>query len=204
MQDMINRMKGEAERVVGRVAQPRMATVSSYDPDRYMAKVKLQPEGFETGWAPIASQQVGNGWGVFSPPSIGDQVMVLFQEGNGGSPVIVGSFYSDQDRPVLDDIKGTPVGETRIVGKAGGRIRLLEDGTIEIRRNGNVQVVMRPDDSVEINAPVLRIGAIGSAFKKLVMDTFMAVYNSHTHQGTGPVQSGQMTPQHLTSNLTGA
>lgn len=205
MEEVMNAVRREAARTHARTAQPRMAIVSSYNPETYSVKVKLMPEGIETGWAPLASQQVGNGWGLFSPPSIGDQVVVVFQEGSGGSPVVIGSIYNDEDRPVVGDIQGTPDGEARIVNQSGARIRLLKNGQIEIRQKAGTQVLLNPDGSVDINAPVVRAGALGALFRKLVMDNFMATYNSHTHPANNtPPNSGLMTTAHLTTNLTGA
>lgn len=203
MEELLNAVRREAARTHARTAQPRMAIVSSYNPDTYAVKVKLMPEGVESGWTPVAASQVGNGWGVFSPPSIGDQVVVIFQEGAGGSPVVIGSVYSDEDRPVVSDIQGTPQGETRIVNQSGARIRLLKNGQMEIRQKAGTQVLLNPDGSVDINAPVIRVGGLGATFRTLVTQAFQAIYNTHSHGG-GPPPTPQMTSAHLTTNLTGA
>ena len=42
----------------------RQGTVTAYDPDNYAVKVQLQPTGEETGWIPLSSPWVGNGWGL--------------------------------------------------------------------------------------------------------------------------------------------
>lgn len=202
MQDMLNAMKREAERVVGRVANPRLATVSSYDPDTYSVKVLLQPEGTETGWCPVVSQQVGNGWGLFSPPTPGDQVLVVFEDGSAGNPIVVGSVYSDEDRPVVqDDIgKGCPAGEKWLVSESGARLRLLKDGTVEIRVKAGTQVKVNPDGSVDVNGNDVRIGAEGGAFRKLVDERFVALFNGHVHGNSGPPTPQMAVGQHTTTN----
>jgi uncharacterized protein involved in type VI secretion and phage assembly len=158
MEAQLNAMRREAERTLSNVAQPRMAIVSSYDPDRYAVKVRMQPENFETGWMPLATPGAGNGFGVFIPPAIGDQVLLTHIEGAGGSPVAVAAIYSDEDRPVVDDIGGCPANEIRIVHKSGARLRLLGDGQIEIRAKDGVQVVLKPDGTVT-NPPPLDASA---------------------------------------------
>ena len=203
MQDHLNAARREAERVVGNIAQPRLGLVSSYDPDQYAVKVRMQPEGFESGWMPLGVPGAGNGFGVFMPPAVGDQVLVVHVEGSGGSPVAVASIYSDADRPVVEQIGGCPTNEIRIVHKSGARLRFLDNGQIEIRQAEGVQLTLNPDGSVDLNAPTLRIGGEGGNFLPLVTQAFQAVYSGHTH-GNGPPPNQPMTAAHLTTALKGA
>lgn len=196
--EMMNAVRGEAERVMQGSATTRLGTISSFDPDHYAVKVRLQPEGTETGWIPLSSPWAGNGWGMFVPPSIGDQVKVHFQEASGEAGVVGGRLYSDEDRPIA-----VPAGEFWLVHRSGARMRLLNSGQIEVQQQGGTQLRLNPDGSIDLNAPSLRIGVEGGTFHKLIMDTFMAAYNSHTHGNSGP-PTPQMTQAHLTTNLTGA
>lgn len=206
MQDFLDGMRREAERVLARVANPRLATVSSYDPDAYAVKVLLQPEGTETGWCPVVSQQVGNGWGLFAPPTPGDQVVVVFEDGSAGNPIVIGSVYSDEDRPVVQqDIgNGCPAGEKWLVSQSGARVRLLKDGTVEIWIKDGTQIKANADGSVDINGADLRFGALAAAFRKLVDERFVALFNGHQHpdaQGglTGPPTQQMIVGQHTTT-----
>jgi hypothetical protein len=54
----------------------------SYNPADYCAKVQIEPEGAVTGWLPVLSPWVGNGWGLFAPVTPGDQVDVQFVDGD--------------------------------------------------------------------------------------------------------------------------
>lgn len=221
MDHLLDAMRREATRVAENVAQPRMAIVSSYNPSDHTIKARLQPENVETGWFPWASSVVGNGWGMFAPPSPGDQIVVLFQEGYGGSPVGVGAIFNDSDRPVVEGA-GAPSGEAWLVHQSGSRIRLLndssieirhqsearirllEDGTIEVHQQGGTQLVLRPDGTVDLNAPTLRIGAEGGTFRKLLDERFHAWAIAHVHQNTGPPLTPPPLPASATTNLTGA
>jgi phage baseplate assembly protein V len=196
-------MRREAERVAATVAQTRMGIVSGYDPNRYAAKVKLQPEGHETGWIPIMSVAVGNGFGISTPPALGDQVVVQFQEGNAEAGVVLGAVFNDEDRPPVESIEGTPGGEMRIVSKSGARIRLLEDGVVEIRQQEGTQVRLNADGTVDIHGPTVRVGADGSLFRGLLMDTFITFFNQHSHPNTGPPVT-PLTTTYFTSALKGA
>lgn len=203
MQDMLNAMRREAERVGANIAHPRMALVSSYNPDTYQVKVQMQPENYESGWMPLASPGVGSGFGVFVPPAIGDQVVIIHQEGNSGSPVAMAGVYNDTDRPVVQGIGGCPANEIRIVHKSGARLRMLSDGTIEIQQQGGTRLQLNPDGTVDLNAPTLRVGALNGSFLTLVTQAFQAIYNTHVH-GNGPPPTQQMLPTHLTTALKGA
>jgi hypothetical protein len=204
LEQHLNAARREAERVLSNVAQPRMAVVSSYDQDRYAIKARLQPENTETGWMPLGSLSVGNGFGIFAPPAIGDQIFVLFQEGAGGSPVAIASLYSDEDRPVVEGLGGTPAGEMRIVSSKGARIRLLADGQIEIRQKAGTQVVLKPDGTVTINGPTVLVGGEGASFLRLLDQRFHAWAVSHTHPQVGPPLSPPTLDASATTSLKGA
>lgn len=199
----LNAARREAERVLSNVAQPRMGLISSFDPEKYAVKVRLQPENIESGWIPLAAPSVGAGYGLFSPGNIGDQVVVVFQEGAGGSGIAVGAIYNDEDHPRVEGLGGCPSGETWLVHKTGARIRLITDGTIEIRQKAGTQVVLKPDGTVTINGPTVLVGAEGGNFLTLVTQAFQSLFNGHTHGNGGPPNQ-QMTASHLTAALKGA
>lgn len=83
----------------------RHAVVTSYDPERYLAKVMYMPEGQESGWLPIETGHIGSDYGfaVGLQPgdgkTSGDQVIVRFQEGDLESGKIVQRVHSDDDKP---------------------------------------------------------------------------------------------------------
>jgi phage baseplate assembly protein gpV len=133
MQRFLNALKAQASALDHSNGQPRFGIVASVDPARAAARVTLQPEGVLTGWLPILSGWVGPGWGMACPPSPGDQVLVLAQEGQSESGVIVGRAWSDQARPVA-----APVGEFWLVHASGSFVKLCNDGSIRIQ--GNVTV----------------------------------------------------------------
>jgi phage baseplate assembly protein V len=165
-------------------ARARYGIVSSFDPKRYCAKVKLQPSGKETGWLPVGTPWAGNGWGLFAPPPIGTLVKLEFPEGVTDVGVITASFYNDQDRPL-----SVEVGEIWLVHEDGAYLKLTNDGKVLLQ------------SAVEID-----IGDEGAVFRTLVTDAFVALFNSHTQQVIGGVAQAPtvpMTQEHLTSTLKG-
>lgn len=121
MSDIENMMLGVIERWWASRYSERHGIVTSYDPDKYLAKVTFQPEGQESGWLPIETGHIGNGYGIAiglqpgaggaqpggngaspggtSSPNQGDQVVVRFQEGDFESGKIVQRVHSDEDKP---------------------------------------------------------------------------------------------------------
>jgi hypothetical protein len=83
----------------------RHGLVTSFDPDKYLAKVMLWPEGQETGWLPIETAHTGNDYGIaigLQPgdgKTTGDQVIVRFQEGDLESGKIVQRVHSNDEKP---------------------------------------------------------------------------------------------------------
>lgn len=119
----LNQMRLQAALIAGTVGKPRLGLVSSYDPDAYAVKVKLQPEDVETGWLPITTLMAGNGWGVYFGPSIGDQASVAFQEGDRETGWCTGFLPSDEDRPPRVES-----GEMHLVHSSGDYIKFTADG----------------------------------------------------------------------------
>ena len=123
----MNVMKAHAGGLDRAQGQARFAVVTSVDPVRYAARVRLQPEGVLTGWLPILTPWVGAGWGMVCPPRPGDQVMVIAQEGDAQNGVIVGASFSDVARA-----PAAAVGELWLVHGSGAFLRLANDGTVRI------------------------------------------------------------------------
>ncbi|HEX3401097.1 MAG TPA: phage baseplate assembly protein V [Acetobacteraceae bacterium] len=133
MERLLNIVKQHAGALDQGGSQPRFGTVTSVNPVAATARVTLQPEGVLSGWLPVLSPWIGAGWGICCPPSPGDQVLVLAQEGDAEHGVIVGrSFSSTQNPPA------TPVGELWLVHSSGSFVKLQNDGTI--RMHGDLHV----------------------------------------------------------------
>jgi uncharacterized protein involved in type VI secretion and phage assembly len=127
MERFLNIIKQHAGAMDQGGGQPRFGTVTSVNPAAATARVKLQPEGVLSGWLPVLSPWVGAGWGMCCPPTPGDQVLVLAQEGDAEHGIIIGLAFSSTQTP-----PAAPVGELWLVHKSGSFIKLLNDGTIQM------------------------------------------------------------------------
>ena len=162
----------------------RYGLVDSYDPNFYTVKVLIQPEGTLSGWLPLTADWIGNGWGIFSPPSIGDLVVVEYPDGAPDDGFVSKRFFTDKDRPL-----NVPSGELWIVHKNGAFLKLTNDGKLLI------------NCSVEVD-----IGDLGSSVHALVTDAFQTLFNNHVHtSGTAgsptSTPTTQMGATHLTTKL---
>lgn len=127
MHDFLGALKGHATSAASGYGQPRFATVASFDPNRYVARVTIQPEGVLTGWLPILTGWSGAGWGMYCPLRSGDQVVLLAQEGDAEHGIIAGRAFSASLPP-----PNCPDGEFWLVHPSGCSFALSNDGTVRI------------------------------------------------------------------------
>jgi phage baseplate assembly protein gpV len=125
MQRLLNAFKLHAAGLDAASAQPRFGVVSSVDPSTYTARVLLQPENVLSGWLPILTAWSGPGWGLVCPPSPGQQVLVVAQEGESEHGVILGAAFSEAAAP-----PAAPSGELWLVHASGSFLKLGNDGSI--------------------------------------------------------------------------
>lgn len=125
MDEFLNLIRGQASQLDQSQAQPRLAIVSSVDPSSATARVTVQPENVLSGWLPVAAPWVGAGWGLACPPSPGDQVLVLWQEGDSEHGLIIGRLWSSQAA-----VPAAASGELWLVHRSGSFLKLMNDGSI--------------------------------------------------------------------------
>lgn len=128
MDRLLNALKAHSGAQDQMAGQPRFGVVTSVDPRTATARVQLQPEGVLSGWLPVLSPWVGAGWGMSCPPSPGDQVLVVAQEGDAENGVIVGRTWSQGVAA-----PATPVGEVWLTHSSGSFVRLVNDGTVRVK-----------------------------------------------------------------------
>lgn len=137
-----NLMRQIAHMATQEQAKTTICTVTSYDPNTYSAKV-MTPAGQETGWLPVTSQWIGNGWGMFCPPTSGDMVEVQFQEDGNEAGFICGRFFNDQERPLA-----VPSGEFWLVHKSGAFFKLMNNGKASFSDGQGATVTLNGDGTI--------------------------------------------------------
>jgi phage baseplate assembly protein V len=145
--DLINLIHREVERALAGRHSKRYGLVTSYDATRHLAKVTLQPEGQETGWLPIRTAHVGNGWGMAVGLTEGDQVEVTPQEGDLETLQITGVVHSEQDVPPV-----AQSGEIVLKHKDGASIKFAQDGSTTLTDKSGSTFTMNGSGNVAINS----------------------------------------------------
>lgn len=133
MERFLNALKAQSAAMDRMQGHARFGVVTSFDPGRYAARVRLMPEDVLSGWLPVLTQWVGAGWGMAAPLAAGDQVFVLAQEGDAEHGVIVGAAFSAARLP-----PGAAAGELVLRHASGASLRLANDGTV--RMTGDLHV----------------------------------------------------------------
>ena len=166
---LANALKTYASNLDQSAGQIKFGTVTSVNAQTATARVIIQPDGVLSGWLPVLSQWVGNGWGMVSSPSPGDQVILVPQQGDIEQGIIIGRSFSINQRP-----PNTPVGEFWLVHQSGSFVKLTNDGTIQI--NGDLHVA-------------------GDVYDKAgPLSGLRAAYNEHTHTVSPNVTTSLPSP----------
>lgn len=126
MQAILNQARRAAQEAMSGRATTRHGIIDGYDPTNYAVRVRLQPDDTLTDWIPLKAVAVGNGWGAFFAPNIGDPIEIDFQEGDGEVGSAGWRFFNDSDRPLT-----VPAGEMWLVHQTGASFKLVSDGSIE-------------------------------------------------------------------------
>lgn len=149
MNEHRNAMMSAAEQSGASRNQTQIGTVSAYNPTKYSVKVYLQPSGIESGWIPILTTFVGNGWGMQFGPSIGDAVTICFQGGDQDSGLVVGAVFNSQNRPM-----SVPSGEAWMRHKSGSFLKFHNDGSIEIVAAGNLSATVGGNANIAVTGNI--------------------------------------------------
>lgn len=169
---------GLAQMAAAGFAPPKVGIVTSYDgrPGHYAVKVRLEPEGIETGWLPIMLLLPGQDWGVYAGPSVGDQALIVYQEGDNGAGICLGFLPSDEDPP-----PAVESGEIHLIAKnAEASILLRPDGSIASKGTWFHEGSFVATENIASEADVIDGSGVSMAEHR-------DAYNAHHHGG---VQTG--------------
>lgn len=189
---LLSAMRAQAQ-LAGRArTATRTGLVDSYDPATYAVKVRLQPDDKMTGWLPLLSPWVGNGWGLFAPPTIGDMIEVHFSEDDPNAAAAGQRFYNDTDRPLP-----CPTNEFWLVHKSGSLLKFHADGSVELHtaqdlnasvgRNlnatvaGNAVATIQGSAQITANGGVTIDGAGAGATKGAVQGDCVCAFTGAPH-----------------------
>jgi phage baseplate assembly protein gpV len=109
LQKLRNAIMRDTEALIATIAQPRDGIVTDVDPKTNEVRVKIMPEGVQTGWIPdCTAMSASGGYGVMSPTDVGDQVHLSFAYGDSDQPRVIGRVNSNADLPSVMTATGKP------------------------------------------------------------------------------------------------
>jgi phage baseplate assembly protein gpV len=93
----------------------------------YRVKVKLPwlSEQETTCWARIAVPMGGSDRGTYMLPEIDDQVLVVFEHGDIGRPIVVGTLWSKRQEPV--EVNQSGKNNTKLIRSRSGHRIIFDD-----------------------------------------------------------------------------
>jgi len=195
-----NAMRLQGLRASGARTSSRIGIVTSYDPTNYSVVATLEPDGVQTGWLSFASFWVGNGWGMYAPPSIGLRISVELIDGDLDAGFAELSLFDNDNRPL--EVQS---GEFWLVHKSGAYFKLLNTGAVTFSDSKGATVTMNGDGTitsrastwnhtgdVNVTGKVSATSDITSSGgnvsdQKSSMQTMRNEHNEHAHTG---VQTG--------------
>ena len=128
-----------AEGESGKVNEPLIGVVTdNKDPSklgRVKIKIPILSEGDTTWWCPIVMLGAGKNRGWFFIPEVNDEVLVMFEHGDGQKPIVIGALWNGKDKPAAKNDGGSNP-QRVIKSRAGSKITfddqknqiVIEDG----------------------------------------------------------------------------
>lgn len=188
-------------------AFPTLGQISGYDSEKYLVTVQIYAASGDepsiiTAPIPLLSPWVGNGWGMFCPPSPGDICMVFFQEGDYQSPMAALRLFNDINQPL-----NVPSGEFWLIHKSGSTFKFTNDGKVNISSSTNSgaeidlstpTMNITVTGSCKLDCPDVQLGNVSGTLHKLITDQLIAAFNSHIHPD--PASGFTGTPTVLLDN----
>ena len=101
-------------------------------------------------WARVAVAFAGHDHGAFFIPDVGNEVLVVFVDGDRRFPIVVGSLWNGRNKP-SETLGGdkTKIDRWTITGRGGTRIAVFED-TVLIETPGGVTMTITDESGGKV------------------------------------------------------
>ncbi|GMB00929.1 phage baseplate assembly protein V [Pelosinus sp. IPA-1] len=112
---------------------PQCGVVTSVDQTRYRVKVYIPLLDIENDYIRVGSQYVGAGWGLYALPHVGDEVLVIFPNGDLNNGIVACRLYSEECDPAPQE------GDSlTLVHESGSILRFDKAGNVTLEAKGNL------------------------------------------------------------------
>jgi uncharacterized protein involved in type VI secretion and phage assembly len=179
----------ERDRISGAV----VGVVSSIaDPDglgRVKVRLPWLKDDVESRWARVVSFMAGPSRGGVFRPEVGDEVLLVFEQGDMRFPYVLGGLWNGSD--AMPSERGADADNNlRLIKSRSGHTVILDDSagaekiTITDKSGNTVEL---SSSGVVIRSDAIKVGSAQASESMVLGDAFMQLFNSHTHgTGVGP------------------
>jgi uncharacterized protein involved in type VI secretion and phage assembly len=192
--------------------------VSKRKDDDGLARVKVKIPVYgntETDWARVAvpfGGAAGGGHGFQWIPEEGDEVLVAFAHDDPKAPIVVGSLYSQKQKPpsrqVDERVFRSRSGHTILISDESGkeRIEIVTKSGQKVaidERSGAITV--KAKQKVVVDAPEIDLGGDAGAEPAVLGKSFLQAFLTHTHTVPGvgaTLVPNPTTPPNFLSTIT--
>lgn len=129
---LLNHMMQAINRNQQNIGYVQLGIITSVNPKNSSIKAQIQPDNYETGFIPYLTPWIG--W--YAPPTSGQQVVVLYQEGSKNVPIGAMVVYTPSMLPPA----GLVSGEAILHHSSGSSIKLSNSGDITVNGTTNVNI----------------------------------------------------------------
>lgn len=184
-----NMIRMHASLMQNSISSTQLAIVTAYDPVNYAVQVQTYAQDDDTnqplvtGWIPLFTPWMGNGWGLYLPPNLGDLIEVHYQEGSLQNGYAGLRCFNPTSPAGLPSPNGVPSGEFWLIHQTGSYIKVTNDGKVSINGQAEIDIiapviningatqqtittpilVINASTSVTVNSPVATVNAATSA-----------------------------------------
>lgn len=120
----------------------RVRIVLPWTPEAGGASGMSKGEGY-SAWARLATMAAGHDRGSWFLPDVNDEVLVSFEAGHPGRPIVVGALWNGQDRP---PITADPQNSVKVLRtRSGAEVRFTDvpgEESVEIRTGSGQAIVI--------------------------------------------------------------
>jgi phage baseplate assembly protein gpV len=123
-----------------RPSGPMIGIVTNIDDEEGAGRVKVklpaQGDDIESAWARMATLGGGSGRGLMFMPSVNDEVLVMFEQGDERRPLIIGSVWNGRDAPPFTAAEVQKNGKAHrwgLITPTGHKLTFVDDATDDQR-----------------------------------------------------------------------
>ncbi len=132
----------------GKICGVVIGQVAAVGTDGHLGEVEVTIPALGDGyhnWAPVAAPMAGHDRGLFVMPEVGDEAVIMFEQGDVSYPVVIGFLWNGTDRT-----PSTAPRERMLRSRNGHTVRLIDStpqpggnqGAVVVEDAGGNQIVL--------------------------------------------------------------